>query len=283
MFLSGFGDDSADESQQRVFAVASVVAEDSIWTALENKWIARTGGIPFHATDCDCDQGDYADLPHSENKKLYKDLTILLAESGAWGFGVAIDLAGHREFFTGVKPEMSYHFCFQKVINFWVHRASEMKAANIKFSFDARVQSDFNAGYLYSLMVNDDTQPCRELMADEVSFLCSRKNPRIQIGDLFARECMKHLDNIAGPTKRPERKSMTALTDTERFGGDFYTRDYFESKFKQFDEIQNRAGITQKDYITWLKSKGMIDNVTNSLTFLDWLDSQEKLNPDFKL
>ncbi len=283
VFLSGFGDDSADETRKRVFAVASVVADDSAWESLERKWLDRTGGIPFHATDCDSDQGDYATIPHTENKRLYKDLSILLAESGVWGFGAAADLAGHDEFFPGVHPEMSYHNCFQKVVNFWVHRAADWKAKHIKFSFDARIQSDFNAGYLYSMMVNDKTQPHHHLLADEVSFLCSRKNPRIQIGDLYARECMKYLDNMFGPVKRPVRKSMQALIDTNRFGGDFYTREHFEDMHRRWDEIQKHAGFTQKDYFDWLDRNGLVDNVTNSFRFLSWLAEQEKLNPDFKL
>lgn len=283
MFLSGFGDDSADETQQRVFAVASVVAEESVWQGLERKWTQRTDGIPFHATDCDSNQGDYAKTPNGENKRLYKDLTILLAESGAWGFGVVVDVAGHREFFPGVHPELSYHNCFHKLINFWVHRAAERKAISIKFSFDTRIQSDFNAGYLYSLLVNDKTQPHRQLMADEVSFMCSRKNPRIQIGDLYARECMKYLDNMFGPVKRPVRKSIQALIDTKRFGGDFYTREHFADMHRKYEEIRRHAGFSQKDYLAWLDCNGLIDNVTNMFRFLSWLSEQEKLNPDFKL
>jgi hypothetical protein len=66
--LSVFGDESADETKQRVFAVAGVVGNEDQWAALEAAWIARTGGIPFHAKDCESDQGDYADKDHQENQ-----------------------------------------------------------------------------------------------------------------------------------------------------------------------------------------------------------------------
>jgi hypothetical protein len=79
--LSVFGDESADESKQRVFAVAGVIANEELWGQLEAKWIARTMGVPFHATDCNGDKGDYHRTQHSENQILYKDLTILLADT----------------------------------------------------------------------------------------------------------------------------------------------------------------------------------------------------------
>jgi hypothetical protein len=58
--LSIFGDESADETKQRVFAVAGLIANEQLWGALEAKWLARTGGIPFHAKDCDSDHNSYA-------------------------------------------------------------------------------------------------------------------------------------------------------------------------------------------------------------------------------
>lgn len=274
--LSVFGDDSADETKQRVFAIGAVIAPESVWEKLESRWIDRTKGIPFHATDCDSDKGQYANTSHQENKALYKDLITILAESEARGFGAAVDLAGHREFFPGVLQEMDYHFCFIRVVNFLTRYVGERYPHTVKFSFDNRIETNFNAALIYSQAMQDETFPYRQHMHDEVSFLCSTKNPRIQIGDLFAREIMKHLDNMVGPVKRPERKSMSALIATNRFGGDFYTRDYFESKLKRWPEIQNKAGFTQEDYLNWLIKRNMQDNITNRFMFTAWLDAQEK-------
>jgi hypothetical protein len=272
VFLLGYGDDSTDETQQRVFALSSVVAPEPVWESLEKMWELRTGGIPFHATDCDGDKGDYANCTHKENKELYKDLCLILANSGAKGFSCVVDLAGHREFFPDVPHEMSYHFCMVRVINYWVHRAAEWGSTGIKFSFDNRVTSNFNAAYVYSLMVNDETQPHRLLMSDELSFLCSRKNPRIQVGDLYPRECMKYLDNDIGPVKRPERKSFAALRATGNFGADFYHRDYFKDKFERSAELEKLAGFNQRDYENWLREQNIADNVSNRFRFLTFID-----------
>jgi hypothetical protein len=274
--LSVFGDDSADETKQRVFAIGAVIASESQWKALESRWIERTDGIPFHATDCDSDNGAYAESSHQENKTLYKDLITILAESEAWGYGAAVDLAGHREFFPGVPQEMDYHFCFTRVVNFLTRFTGERFAQTVKFSFDNRIETNFNAGLIYSQAMADETFPYREYMHDEVSFLCSRKNLRIQIGDLFAREIMKHLDNMVGPVKRPERKSMSALIATKRFGGDFYAREYFQDKLKRWPELEKKAGFTIQDYWDWLTKRNMQDSITNRFMFTAWLDAQEK-------
>lgn len=279
LFLTAFGDDSADATKQRVFSLACVVAREPAWKALVDAWKDRTEGIPFHATDCDSDQGDYKNKPHSENKALYKDLATILAQSGAHGFGVAVDLAGHREFFPGVPEELSYHFCLIRMIDFFAKLASDWAARELKISLDNRLDVRFNAATLYSLMVNDPSQPHREIMSDELSFLCSSKNPRIQIGDLYARECMKHLDNLLGPVKRPERKSMTALLETKRFGADLYMREYFEDKKKHWHELEQKSGMTQQMYMEWLAEHCLVDNVSNMFKFLDYLHIRDK-NPE---
>lgn len=273
MFLSAFGDDSADETKQRVLAVACVAATENVWEDLEDAWLDRTRPIPFHSTDCDSNRGDYTDTPNCENKCLYKDLIGLLGRSGAWGWGAVVDLAGQREFFPGIPEEMSYHFCFTRVVKFFANFAHDHDSERIKISLDNRLDVKFNAFKLYEMLRNDETLAHVERLSDEFSFLGSKKNPRIQVGDLYARECMKHLDNMVGPKIRPERKSLTALLETKRFGADFYTKEYFEDKRKRFSDLEKRAGFNHKTYLAWLERTRRIDNVSNRLEFLASLDA----------
>lgn len=83
-----YGDDSAGEKKERVCAVGVVIGTEDRWKDLEEKWLERTGGIPFHANECESDRGDYANRPHEANKTLYRDLTTLLVESELGGWGV---------------------------------------------------------------------------------------------------------------------------------------------------------------------------------------------------
>ena len=55
-----YGDESMDERNERVCAVAALIGTKGQWEAIEPKWVARTDGIPFHANDCESDHGSPA-------------------------------------------------------------------------------------------------------------------------------------------------------------------------------------------------------------------------------
>src|SRR4051812_9188847 len=94
--LNVYGDESADGTKRRVFAVAGIVGAEQCWEQLEASWIIRTEGIPFHAKNCESDRGDYKNRPHAENKALYRDLALMLAASGLGGWAFVIDLAAQQ-------------------------------------------------------------------------------------------------------------------------------------------------------------------------------------------
>src|SRR5437016_11406838 len=114
--LSVFGDESTDETKQRVFTVAGVIGSEELWEQLEAKWVVRTAGIPFHAKDCESDRANYKTTPHQQNQDLYKDLAQLLAGSGLAGWGFAIDLAAQRKVFPEA-PDISYYKAFVEVLD----------------------------------------------------------------------------------------------------------------------------------------------------------------------
>jgi hypothetical protein len=111
---SVFGDESAEESKERVFAVAGVFGSDSDWRNLGDAWLERTKGRIFHAADCETNQGDYSDRSNTENKDLYKDLTKLVCNSKLMGRGHAIGLAGWHKFFPRQPGDIPYYTCFRK-------------------------------------------------------------------------------------------------------------------------------------------------------------------------
>lgn len=95
--IYAYGDDGADEKRERVIAVAVVAGNEEWWQDIEDQWVVRCGGIPFHATDCESDHGDYKSTPHTENKAMYRDLTGILAASKVGGIGIAIDLTAQKK------------------------------------------------------------------------------------------------------------------------------------------------------------------------------------------
>jgi hypothetical protein len=269
-----FGDESHDEASARVFAVAGLFGSEDDWGAFNAKWSARTGGKVFHAADCETDKGDYGSSPHPDNLRLYKDLVHILADSKILGFGTAMDLAGWREFFPGVPEDIPYYRCFRDVVlkcGDWTRWA--IPRGTVKFTFDQRIESNYNAGILYTHMAE---QPeWTTYFNEEISF-ASRKLVGIQAADLYAREVMKHLDNIVGPVKRPIRRSLEALQSVKRFGADFLMREHFADFRRQFNDVAARVGMSPQLYVDWLNEHKISDNISSRHRYLIELDHKKK-------
>ena len=259
-----YGDESMDETKQRVCAIAGVFGTEEEWRSLEALWVERNRGVPFHATDCDSDRDDYKNRDHLENKALYRDLTIMLAKSNLKGVGVAIDLVALRAAFS-VDLNMAYQRAFWQVIDTIEGFACE-NGDIAKLTFDTRMESDHNAAILYGNL-REAIPGWKDTLASEISFVCSRDNPRIQIADLVARETMKVLDNIVSLTPRPTRLSWKALAATGRFEVYPFSTEWFESMKTDRDSKQAALTQTSAEYHRWLKETGRQDNTTNLMIY----------------
>jgi hypothetical protein len=274
--LSAFGDESSDETQKRVFAVGALFGNQEQWDNLSAKWVDRTGGIEFHANECESDQGEYKQFSHQENKKLYKDLTVLLAESMLLGYGVAIDLTEDP---ADILPESRYYRCFGEVVVYFAEQSYlSVPQEPVKFTFDRRLEIQYNATALYDYMAGLPEWSHRPWIDDEVGF-ATRRVVGIQVADLWTREVMKHLDNIVGPVKRKMRKSLEALDDTKRFTANFYGADYFQAVRKRIDElsVQDREGVfTWNAYKPWLDKNRIVDTLAHRVRYLAQYDAMQR-------
>jgi hypothetical protein len=273
-----YGDESLDQTQDRVCAVAGVVGTVEQWDWIESIWVKRTGGTPFHANDCDSDHGDYApkegedaDNKHKENKALYKDLTILLAESGLGGFASVNDLAAQRKAFPPPYDPPLYYQGFMDVLEA-MRNAADNLSDMATITFDSRMESQFNAAEIYAYL-----QECglawSEHLASKIEFESSRKNPRIQVADLFAREAMKNADNDLSSVKRV-RRSWEALKATRRFRIEKFDEAYFSELSKNTGLLDEILGITAGDYEKWLEEKRVPRCHTSYFKFLFWKRGQ---------
>src|SRR5450759_1341858 len=183
-----YGDDSADEQRQRVCAVAVVVGTEVAWQCLEPLWVARNGTIPFHARDCESDQGDYRIFCHRQNKELYKDLATMVASSGLIGCAIAINLVAQRTVFPKA-PDIAYYKAFAELLEY-VKEVCVQFHQPAKFTFDIGQENEYNAGELYGGS-RDDSREMLELFVEEISFARAKEHPRLQVADLIAYEGMK--------------------------------------------------------------------------------------------
>ena len=266
LMLSVFGDETADESKQRVFAVGGVIGSEKIWKSIEDKWVSRTQGVPFHAVDCDSDRGDYSNTSHQENKALYRDVTTLVAESGLGGYAFLLDLIALRKVFPDA-PNFAYYRCFVEVIDKMATCAVKNNET-VKFCFDMNRETHYNAAYFYSMMVK--SPPLNRVLFGEISFICSKDSPRIQIGDLFTHEAMKALDNEIGPVKRKPRGSWMALRNSGRFHAEAVSDDWFNDLKRKMGVLQAQTGMNEEGYRKWISQKNRQDNMSNKFEYMQW-------------
>lgn len=287
MFLV-YGDESMDETQSRVCAVGGLIGTEEAWSAVEPKWKSLHGDTPFHANDCDSDQGDYSlrpgerpDEQHQRNKALYKASTILLAESNIGGFASAYDLAAQREVFPQPYSPPIYYQPFLDVLQV-MRNSAEAGGETAELTFDSRLESEHNAGLIYANL-RKSNPAWRDRLSEKISFASSQTNSRIQMADLFAREAMKALDNEIGPRKRAIRKSWELLRSTGRFLVCSFGRRYFAAAKRDMENLEDIFGFIGRDFQAWLKEGNRQWNVTAYFEFLQWHFNQMSPEKRYRL
>jgi hypothetical protein len=191
MVLSVFGDESADETQERVFAISGLFGTEDEWRAAEDAWLALTTGEDFHA----------ADWERAGRTDEYKHLALALASAPIAGVAYAIDLVAFNQVYPDTLHESAYLKCFSRLVKNAASNADafnrslpEPQISKLEFTFDNRRETKYSAARLYSNIFEEPNWSPAALLASKVSFEC-RTNPRIQMADMIARECMKDLDS----------------------------------------------------------------------------------------
>jgi hypothetical protein len=283
--LSIFIDESADDTQSRVFAVAGVIGTESEWRLAEADWVKRTDGREFHAAECESEFARESDrTKHQQNLDLYRDVTQLLATNYLAGVAVAIDLASHRELFgPDVPADVGYYKCLSDLMHTLGDMARQFNAQSdpveLELTLDHRKESVGNAGSLYSAFTNQPEWSDSAIFGGSIKF-DSRANPRIQMADLLARETMKEFDRILSGQHRPMRRSMQCLIAADKFRYAYRDRAYCEMWRRQMEQLQQESGMTLAGYGKWLMDTGRVqngrlhDNWRNRFEYLAWLDRQ---------
>jgi hypothetical protein len=133
----------------------------------------------------------------------------------------------------------------------------------IEFTFDRNPDLEYKAELVYSILTQKPQ--LGSYLHTKISF-DSRKNPRIQMADLFARETMKDLDRQIGRARRERRRSMAALLDAGRFHVEVVDRAFCERAKGKIDSLLKDPGNMRERYLDWARQSG--DNWGNRLKFL---------------
>jgi hypothetical protein len=261
---TAYGDESADETRTRVFTIAGLLGDNTDWAKFRKNWKDRTGDEVFHATACDSDHEPYKQTGHRENKKLYADLSHIIADSNLLGYAISISLPDYKELIAPCLDDNPYYLCFQGVVIYLGRKAALcIPPDRIEFIFDRNYHIEYNAGALYDRIINANLRPEMEsLMSEKVSF-ATREEAGIQAADLVAREGMKLLDNRSGPVSRPTRLATQVLQASQRVKFKVYDRGYFERIIRDSREHQ----YPQTEFFDWLEKHGLNNTLSNRLRY----------------
>jgi hypothetical protein len=274
MVLLVFGDESADETKQRVFAISGLFGTEEEWQEAEAEWTKATHGEVFHA----------ADWEHAKRFDEYRIMVEVLAASPVGGVAYSLDLSAYRQTFPDTLPETPYHKCFSRLVKDTANTAvafndarslGQPRISKLEFTFDNRPEVEFSAARLYDSHINEPKWSASPLLASKISFE-SRTNPRIQMADMIARECMKDLDRIVGPVKFTERRSKIVLVNSGKFRFFPLSKDDFESERLSFVEFEEKDGFGEAAYYQWLSERGAQDTWDNRARFHSVFDKWRK-------
>lgn len=259
-----YGDESRDDTLNRVYAVAGVWGHQEDWDAIEGPWKERLSGRTFHAADCEFGHGEFSDLKHGEGKKIFRDLTELVANSKLFGIGTAINVSEYREIFPLDFEDAPYLWGFGDVLRHVTELTSVAldKEQITEVTFDRNEPIQFNASAMYEWM--RVSKKLGRHLADKLSFAC-RRTVGIQVADLFAREVMKNLDSRLSGSGRTIRLSFARLRDTQRFIVTSQGKADFESKKKALSISSYRGDASLDAYRRWLDENRLKDCLTNRI------------------
>lgn len=258
-----FGDESADEKVQIVFAVAALVGLESQWEAVEEEWLKITKGRDFHANQ-------WETSPYGRDS--YNDLASLLASSGLRGQGVAIDLKEFRASFPDLRTQdYAYHKCFIETLNRLLKVCADQGYKDLKLTFDGR-QGSGTTGLLYDSITSQTEWADAFDFAEEISF-GNRKNPRIQMADMLARETMRGF--LSGIQNMEPKEPLRILgRSNERIWFDFLVEDYFSQWRNSLPRLAEETGLHGSEYFAWIKRKNMQDNLNSRIRYMIWNDAE---------
>jgi hypothetical protein len=273
-----YGDESSDGKQERVFAAAGVIGTQEIWDSLEPFWRERTGGVPYHATDCLAGRGAYKGWSKEKRYSLHNDLAGLIADFPIVGNAFAIDLGSFAEIMPELKKAEPFLYCFSHMVagacaiigGYNTIQKTDEDRQRAKFVFHAN-NDKYNAGYLYSVLA--EMRRWDELMADcepLVEFAHGNEYVGIQVADLWAYEARNEFDHrLKGVrTESPASKPLSMENG-------FVRNEYFRSNivdFKKRMEQVEKGPEYEKAYQEWRLKHRRNDDATARIAFISYWD-----------
>jgi len=262
--LTVYGDESTDCREERVFAVAGLIAKQEEWDEFTKGWVEANEGIPFHAADCESGHGDYEHLDLGHCGKIYRrHVRLLTAHNPLIGIGSAVNLEEFWDVFPNVVDDSPYFLCFQDiVVDFAAAASVVIPLDEVDFVFDRSQRFQYNATVLFEKF-SKIPEWKDKFRLNEIRYAPKDKTPGVQVADLVARETFKHLENQLHSRRLP-RLSIRALAATQRFRFKFWIRKDLE----QLHEDAIKAGYGKDP--TAFAARGLLRKLVEPRRIKPW-------------
>src|ERR1700733_2248268 len=186
-----------------------------------------------------------------------------------------MNLSGYSNALDRPVDELPHYFCFIEVIKEFALRVRYLIPQDkVEFTFDRNLKTQYNCTFMYDYMVTLPEWSDRELVADRIAF-STRKNPKIQAADLWAREVMKYGEECLKRNQPIMRGSFQALEETDRFACAFFDASYFTDMRRKLIE-RREPGHSLNEYDAWREKHRMQDTTENRIRYHIYLNMVEK-------
>jgi hypothetical protein len=250
---SVFGDESHEGKADVIYVVSGLFGDNDDWEAAKSAWLEITKGEDFHANE-------WSSRPE------YIRLCRVLRDSKLILFACGMDLTDYESVFPNPVDQLPYYYCFSRVVEHFAEIASQcLEQDKVKFTFDRNLDVRFNATYLYDCMIKLPEFEHWELLADEVSF-ATRKDERIQMADLIARETMRHLATVVLRGNETRSSCLAELLDSRKLHWHHYDKGYFVQRAAGMHKLVNE-GHPMGGFEQWRQYHNCQDTTENRTRF----------------
>jgi hypothetical protein len=149
----------------------------------------------------------------------------------------------------------------------------------LEFTFDSRIESNGTGGTLYKMLANAPEWTDTGIFDTKIQFEGGPgKNPRLEMGDLLARESMKELDRKITNARPNVRGARVALEETQKFKFIERGQQYWENLHAFVQKPKSVELLNE--FNQWLIKRGNVHSgkptqtPINWFTFLAWKDSR---------
>ena len=255
-----YGDESHDGRASIIYVVSGLFGDDADWDTATSAWTEITKGKEFHARE-------WASPPE------YRALCRVICNSKLIAFAAGMDLTEYQTIFPNPVDQLPYYFCFYKVVEHMAGIAYGcIPREKVKFTFDRNLDVKHNATFLYDSLIKVPEFQHWDMLADKPEF-STRKDPRIQMADMVARESMNWLRTTVTGNAATRTTCLASLVESHRLHWHQFDRTYFAQRVAHVQKLVEQ-GHPIGNFEQWRRAHNCQDTTENRTRYQVEIDEK---------